>query len=502
MGTFGSYTGNMYIEEEKKEEFCSFVERLLNVGGMMQFKTVKMYGKEVVLLKPLEIHSDEQVCFHFNYFEDEGWETACFNARNAIFHTEKIGSSEFCDVCMAVYFLYEVYTENHGITEVNGAALSSQMYVGWINYLLGTKFSMKERFKIWDHIEKYALPRVGGYGDVTEQHVMNLIPQGLRYAAGGVELSDLMYILHGTDTLSAEDVYSGTYPYDVYHCKMAIKSFLDVNSTPESINKIWSLIKKSREDRWNSTDSEIAEIAEFSMFLPARVIVYLAAELTGENFWKYWKELNEVVYHDEIMKTYASKELLEKREMTRNAPILPVRTSEFLRQDGWSIFFNTPEELKGISNYYISDDDRMYWWDGTDEVILSKEADVWLKALANEHKRIVESLIEEPEVKNDFLQTFLSLLDEIDQYYKRIYTFQSMFYDFLQNCDCKEYRAAVELLKQVSESCKESGKIIEKARYDWSVTSRNVTHNEGRMKVKRYLSVMANEELRRKYFGF
>ena len=103
---------------------------------------------------------------------------------------------------------------------------------------------------------------------------------------------------------------------------------------------------------------------------------------------------------------------------------------------------------------------------------------------------------------DEFLRKFLSLLVEIDQYYKRIYPFQSMFYEFLQKGDKTEYRAAIELLKRISDENKEDGKIIEKAKYDWDITSRNVTHNAGRLKLKRYLSVMANPGLRQKYFGF
>ena len=105
-------------------------------------------------------------------------------------------------------------------------------------------------------------------------------------------------------------------------------------------------------------------------------------------------------------------------------------------------------------------------------------------------------------IENEFLRKFLSLLVEIDQYYKRIYPFQSMFYEFLQNGSRIEYRAAVELLKRISDENKEEGKIIEKARGNWDLVSRNVTHNTGRLKVKRYLSVMANLALRQKYFGF
>lgn len=91
---------------------------------------------------------------------------------------------------------------------------------------------------------------------------------------------------------------------------------------------------------------------------------------------------------------------------------------------------------------------------------------------------------------------------EIDQYYECIYPFQSMFYEFLHNAGKEQYRAAVELLRSISEENKENGKIIEKAKYGWVSASRNVTHNIGRLRLKRYLSVMANLKLRKRYFGF
>ena len=100
------------------------------------------------------------------------------------------------------------------------------------------------------------------------------------------------------------------------------------------------------------------------------------------------------------------------------------------------------------------------------------------------------------------MKGFLSLFADIDQFYQRIFPFQSMFYDFLQNSGKREYRAALELLKEIADENKEEGKIIEKAKYSWDLTSRNVTHNAGRLRLKRYLAVMANKKLREKYFGF
>lgn len=502
MGTFGYYTGKMDIPDEKREEFARQVAKLLYYGGMMHFEQISMYGHDMGLLKPVELYPGGKVNFHYNYFEDDSWETAVFDADKAYFHSEKIGGQEFCDVVTAVHFLYEMYDDGFGFTEINGEIVNDRQYVGWINHLLGTEFSMKKRFRIWENMEEYALGRVGRYKEPIEVDAMEFIPADMRYEAGGTELSDLLYITYGTETLTETEVEAGTYPADIYGCKKALEAFFESNSGEDAVSRIWELLGKNREERKKTKGTELGDIGIFSLILPARVIAYLTTELKKQGFWEQWKGIYRTVYHDERMKKYTSKALEKERKALIEEPVPSVRTSTFLRQDGYFIFYDTPEELKGKPNYYISDDDRLYWWDGTDEVILSEEMDKWLRELAVRHKEIAMEINGDMADADGFLREFLALLAGIDQYYKRIFPFQSMFYEFLQN-GCKvEYRAATELLKRLSDENREEGKVIEKAKYSWDIISRNVTHNIGRMRLKRYLSVMANRALRQKFFGF
>ncbi len=507
MGIFGGYTGSMYIPEEKKDEFAGQVAKILNYGGMMQFESISMYGHDMALLKPIELYPGGKVYFHFNYFEDDVWETAGFDAADGYFHSEKIGGREFCDVVTAVHFLYEAWDEGPGFAEINGDIVNERGYTGWINHLLGTRFSMKKRFRLWNNVETYVLGQLEDDEDLTVgmDDVMQFIPVGMRYASGGTELSDLMYIIHGTDSLSEEETEPGTYPADIYGCRKALEEFFEMIRSEDAVRQVLELVRKNRHEREKLEDTAISDIGRFSLILPARVIVYLTAELKKENFWKIWKDVHETVYHDEIMKEYASQQLKEERKRRAEAAVPSVRTSEFLRQDGFFVFSDTPEELQGRPNYYISDDDRLYWWDGTDEVIISEEVDEWLKGLAVQYKKTlkdVKDIIEKSGGSDAFFKGFLELLVEIDQYYKRIYPFQSMFYEFIQNGDKAEYRAAVKLLKEIADENRAEGRIIEKVKYSWDLTSRNVTHNIGRLRLKRFLSVMANRKLRKQYFEF
>lgn len=503
MGVFGGYTGNMDIAEEKREVFATQAMKLLNYGGMMEFEQISMYGHRLGLLKPVQIYPGGKVCFHFNYFEDDAWETAKFDASDCSFRTEKIGSYEFCDVAMAVYCLYELYDREPGAAQINGDIIHSTGYTGWINHLLGTDFSMKKRFRLWDNIEALAFAKLEYGGKTDASDIEAMIPHRLEYAAAGTELADLLYLSKGTETLTEAEVKPGTYPADVLRCKRVLETYFNSSRDGKAVERIWEMLKKDRKNRERTVDSELREAARLSLRLPARVFVYITAELKERDFWKEWKELHESVYHDEIMEKYASDELEEWRRQEREVPIPPVRTSDFLwQEEPFFLSVMEKEEGKERPDYHISDDDRMYWWDGTDEVIISEKMDEWLKELAERHCELSETLVDDGKTGNDFLKGFLSLLVETDRFYKRICPFQTMFYEFIQNGYKKEYRAAIELLRQLTEENKEEGKIIESLQSSWELVSRKITHNTGRLRLKRYLAVMANRKLRQKYFGF
>ena len=506
MGTFGGYKGGMKIPKDKKELFAQQMSKLLNFGGMMQFEEVSMYGHDMGLLKPIEIYPGGKVCFHYNYFEDEPWETAGFDADRCKLWSGKIGGAEFNDVIMAGYMLYEAYDEDIGMAEVDGEIIRSAEYMGWINNILGTTFSMIHRFNLWENAEKSALIRLENkYEEVFPmREFKRFIPKNLTYAAAGTEFADLMYIMQGTFDLCEKEIVRGSYPEDVYKCKKLLKHYFQ-NNCENSIEKLWDLLKKNCDLRKMERDEQLLDIARMSLIIPARVFVYLTAEIKGNmQFWEIWKELKNLVYHDECMKKYASDDLIQWRKSERERPIEPVPTSVFLRQNGYFTFFQTPEELEGTPDYFLSDDDRLYWWDGTDEVKISKDTDKWLKELGQQHKELMTTE-NFKKIKLEFQKYFLLTIIELDDCYKRIYPFQTMFYEFLQHGMQEEYIAAVVLLKKLadSEEYRKAGEIIKYARISgWYITSRNVTHNYARIHLKRYLSVMANVRLRKKYFGF
>lgn len=504
MGVFGEYIGDASIPEDKKDIFIKHMGRLLNVGGMMDIEKVSMFGENIYLLKPVEIESGREVCFHYNYFEDEGWESAGFDAKNCELWSNKIGSREFDDVIMAGYMLYEAYTGKPGLAYLNGDIINITNYMGWINSVLNTKFSMKNRFNLWKNVEEFIFDKMEW--DNPEDLITNIsdiIPKGYYKVAGGTDLSDLLYIKNGTSILEevCEDLEEGSYPMDVYKTKKLIKTFY-VTDINDKKRVLINMLQMNKKDRENINENYLRDIAKASITMPARVLLYLAAEIDEDiDFWQDWKEIKDKVYHDEEMKEYASKELIQYRKDMREKPIAPVRTCDFLRQESWD--FGIPDKLIYKPEYYLSDDDRLYWYDGSKEVVISEKLDTWLKELSERHKEIVANDDLES-ITGDFLKYFMNVLEWVEDYYKKIFPFQTMFYEFIENGKQKEYVAAIKLFRELAESeeYKEEGKVIEHVKVYWDITSRKITHNVARLKLKRYLSVMANKMLRRRYFGF
>lgn len=506
MGTFGGYTGSMNISDKKKKKFTKNLLKLLNYGGMMQLDKICMYGKEILLIKPVELDEEGRAYFHFNYFEDNAWESAGYTSGSAGFFSGKIGGREFCDVVTAVHVLYEFYDDDVGYAEINGKIVEASPYVGWINHVLGRNFSLENRFRLWELFEKYCLERIEyEYDDPAGSYdIMDTIPLPLYRGLGGTEFADICYITRGTESLQKEEIAPGSYPELIFICRELLKQYFDgrkeAEENPEQ--NIWELAVSDRKQRKRIKDGDMGAIAQISLKVPAHMLVYLATEIQKENFWLVWKDLHERAYKDAALPQYASDELMEKREEAIEEPVGALKTTEFLRQDGNFNFWNTPEKLKGQPNYYISDDDRVFWWDGSEEVILSKEMEEWLQKLSKRHKKIVEELKLEKQNQEGFLRDFIGLLEQIDGFYKRVFCFQCMFYEFLQNSSDKRYIAAVRLLEELAEENKEAGKIIEYIKNWWDTASKNVTHNAGRLAIKRYLSVIANKKLREIYFGF
>ena len=176
---------------------------------------------------------------------------------------------------------------------------------------------------------------------------------------GGRDLADIYYIVYGTGDMGMNEASSGSYPYEIMCVKKELQKF--------------------SETYWFDRKKRLYELLK----LP----------------------------YDKITKNYVGESVIKKREEIRNTQIGKLKTKDFLKNNGCFTFYNTPAELKDKPDYYLSDDDLMYWWDGTDTVQLSIRMVETLTRWSVELKKF-ETEINRDEIEDyDMLKSLLELLD-------------------------------------------------------------------------------------------
>ena len=113
MGTFAMlfHKAGTGIPDEKMEEFKERIEKLFQMGGMMEVEQVQLCGKKAVTIKKASMH-DYGMNFHYNYFEDDCWENAGFSLKRGHVWSEKIGWREFHRTVVAAYGLDQLFVSN------------------------------------------------------------------------------------------------------------------------------------------------------------------------------------------------------------------------------------------------------------------------------------------------------------------------------------------------------------------------------------------------------
>lgn len=254
-------------------------------GGMMQIESVKNNNHELYVLSKPEKDQNNRILWNYNYFEDDMWETASLDCKDLQIYSNKVGNEEYKDVMIALYMLSELEDNDIGFTMCNGDIVSEEKYVGWINQILGTNYSFRKRFNLWENVEWYIENEKCEEMHISMKELFELIPKNLRYAAGGTELADLLWVINGTSSLLPRDLDPDSYAYEVWKCQRAIQEIF-IKDLENEEEKILSLLQMPRNRRKSVMDPIMKKLAKFTLFLPARIVLFLYTEFTGDNFWE------------------------------------------------------------------------------------------------------------------------------------------------------------------------------------------------------------------------
>ena len=144
MGTFVGITGKTEVPEERLETYVKQMLTVWRCGGMMQYETVRLYGRNIALIHPPEFGADEwyMIC-QYNYFENDTWQPCVLNRLSEVC-TGKVGQYQLRDVMQAARVLEEVSSKDDALAHTDGRLFLTSILDGSI--------------KFWERILKRAAP--------------------------------------------------------------------------------------------------------------------------------------------------------------------------------------------------------------------------------------------------------------------------------------------------------------------------------------------------------
>lgn len=480
MGMFIYQEGNCVIPEKLLPELSKRMKTLFYEGGMLNMERVSIFGHKVNLLFPLDF-DDGRLVPAYNYFEEDNWGMAGYDAKRGEVWSDKVGYRQFSQVMYAAYLLAEFYSEEFTFASYEGRLGASGLVIGWLNDLFDESYTCQRIRDIWAIYELYR---------DYEKSPVDLRDVGLQYfdninwksfvvfleIAYPNFCTDISATCDESDLITNKGVEDEEITYERMGCLMK-----DILS---QIQKAPSRTTKEKVDLlkrvWAQEILEIDKITKdglyfcfcvFSRWIDWRIAAKMVADEFEIDFWDLYDELK----NTRIARYDAHFPKALTHEQGEFQPVGKVSTSEYLK---------------------VSDDERAFWWTEEGDVVFSEEMNEWLEELRVDFNAVLAQkgvLIK----SEDVLYTLIEVLSDANKKYKKIYCFKNVFYEFVTNPGNREVQAAIILFRQLLEEfADEIPEIHELRRSD------RLERFPGRMKIRRYLSVLANPELRRKVLGY
>ena len=496
MGTFAwLFSDGGKVPENKREEFTKRIEKLCQAGGMMEVEYIQLYGKRLAMIRKATMH-EEGMNFYYNYFEDNSWENAGFNREKCSVWSGKIGWMHFHKAIVAAYVLEELYTEGVASAIVDGDPVTSWGYIGWINYLFDLRKHIKN-YDAWKLFEAFHDSEDEEY--ISRMDWADFGEQRYAFISG----CEIQAVLNGTE--NALEVYKTKAKEEVetlaINCMNDLvkvlklykqESKLDEENQMEILLDMVSVYyeKDAKFKDYENLEDNLKKIfIEFEISDAPAFMIKAISEIYEKDFWELWKEIGDVARR-KLTKVYGNDSYY----------IVPISTQEFFRQ---------------------SPDDMIPYWEKDCDIEFSKGLREWFDALKKRYEEIfeMELLIENP------LKYILTLMEEAEENYYRIYTFSEFFEETLENLKDKRYLVLWKLYEEMlhDPELKKAGDVIfvpEGPEYEhkglhylgktpkrrlwrnWDNTSLDKRNNIARVTFRRYMALVANRELRVQVFGF
>lgn len=479
MGTFLNIITNQKergVLKENQEEMAERVKTLFHLGGMMNFDTIKYFNKKIYLLKPIEYveYNEEQyIDFHYNYIKDEFWENAGYCKNDRQVYSNKVGWSLFNKVVSAAYELELLYSNAKGAVLDNDIRFHfDRACIAWINHIFDDDFTIVNE----DRWEIYLLCQDDEY-------------QGYRCDYSIDNLDSFLTVVSNFEIMSVENSidkvlktltrYSGEYYIELLIITLHnmidfISDYKDTHKQTDSYLKLMDCIQLYLEDN-HLIDEDMKPFflclkVIDSIVLPIKII----SELYALDFWTLYNKVKNYPRH----RTFEDKK----------------------------VFYLKTQDFVSASN-----NDLFYYWKEGGNIVISDEIEEWFNELYQSYLIYMEEKII---IENTF-EWLIDILEYIQNQYCHIYAFTSFFKETLANLNDQRYLVLWKLLEEMAHDPQmlEEGHVIfqedseetNKSRRlytEWCMMPLQHKFNPARMKLKRFMALIANNELRKKVFQF
>ena len=451
MGSFIEICEEKAIEDHPSEELAERMEYLFRCGGMMKFEFASLFGMKIITLKRSgfeKIGKRVLLNCNYNYFDNEFWEDAGYNAESGHVYSDKVGGN-FAMIVYAAYMLESLYSRVPIIPLYNGRYLTPDSYFGWINYLFDENYTLnnKDSFSFFRYVY-HNCPDYQFDKRILTNDIDCYIGAFYTYIMlyGFEEAFDTYERQSGkkidSDTLSVYNICRKMFDaLNTVHSESNLDKQTQLEVIKEYIKKAYSCndIPKEVEDLM------IKRILITTLFIDEPLLTVKAiSEVYGVDF--------EELYH-EIEPYY-----LKRCSQFLSEPIKKCKTSEFLK---------------------IADDDMLPYWTKGGDIRLSDEMNGWLTSL----KKRFDSIVSYTESPHYSLREIFRLLYDANKKHRNIFVFESFLEETVENLSDKRIQALWLLFEQLSSETNEDYDIIQK-------------------KLRNHLAVCGNRELRKSVFGF
>ena len=143
--------GHHEMTDDEKKTFEEQIVKVMHAAGLMSERYTEMFGKKLWLLADPKI-DEHGIDVTYSYYEQAGWENAGYSKNENRICSGKVGDMWFRRAMCALYYLQGIYQGGPVNVDVNGYLEYERPYIGWLNYILDTRFPRQDN-DLWKKYE-------------------------------------------------------------------------------------------------------------------------------------------------------------------------------------------------------------------------------------------------------------------------------------------------------------------------------------------------------------